>query len=274
MQKDKILLIKINKVVGTLYIPAKETQNAIIYAKGGPSLGDDGKSPVWAIAKKYNYVLFIPDYIGFCRSDGIFSFKGCIETINESEQFLKGKVSAHTIDTGEKIEISTKNQVLIGSSWGGAIVPFYEKFRKSSIRYIGLIKPVTDWKSQGRTNDQEENVELTAQSIKNGWGNIYRGFSKSLWPKIFLGQVSECNPIDCIRLLQGKYVIICHGKKDDVVNWKKSKKYYEKLQGNNIESDISYFENEGHSSNMNVLGLEYILKKIQKNMKGVNTYAN
>lgn len=262
--KEKILLIKIKNVVGYLYIPAYKTNKAVIHAKGGPSFGDAGDSIVWSIAKKHNRILFVPDYIGYCRSDGIFNFKNCIKTLYEAEDFLSGKLTATVTTTKEKISLNCDDIVLIGSSWGGAIAPFLEKYRKSSIKYIALAKPVTDWKTQGKTQYPEEKVSETSRSIQSGWSNIYRGFGQSEWPNIFNGQLTEYNPIDNLNLLQDKVVFITHGLLDDGIYWEKSLKFYEKLKKVNSKVYFKTYKNEGHSSKMNALGLKFMLNKIEK----------
>jgi hypothetical protein len=264
--KQGIYLVRIQNVVGHLYIPETATTKAIIHAKGGPSLGDDGNSAIWPAAKKYNYILFVPDYIGYCHSSGEFNFDSCIDTFIEAEQFLTGKQTAIDTFSGKTISLSCDELVLVGSSWGGAMVPFLEKNQKSSIKNIALIKPVTDWTTQGKTKDEEENTEQTNQFIQNGWLDIYRGYQKSEWPQIFAGKLTNYNPLHNIQLLKDKNVIICHGEKDNVISVKKSQKYYQefKKQFPDANVKLKVFKNLDHSSKMNYEGLKFILKTLSK----------
>src|SRR5688500_10509205 len=110
-----IILIKIKQVVGYLYLPDRPNGTAVIWCKGGPSLGDNGNSDLWPFLKRKNITLFIPDYIGYCRSDGKFDFKSCIETITESEKFLNGDIEALDTLTGEKLKSKIKKMILVGS---------------------------------------------------------------------------------------------------------------------------------------------------------------
>jgi len=265
--EDKIFLIKIKKVEGMLYLPkgSFEIEKAVIHAKGGPSLGDEGNSSLWGIAKKYQWALFVPDYIGYCRSDGNFTFKNCVYTLYEAEDFLRGKIEGIAVETGEKIKLKCKEILLIGSSWGGAIVPFLEKYKKSQIKAIGLIKPVLDWKSQGKTRFSEEDVFQTNRSIIRGWLNIYRGYKNSEWPKIFQNGLSEYNPLDNLSLLREKVVFLCHGGKDKVVNWRKSCLFYRAFKKEYPKGKIFWklFKNQDHSSKMTAVGLNFILKKLK-----------
>ncbi|MCL5784388.1 MAG: prolyl oligopeptidase family serine peptidase [Patescibacteria group bacterium] len=264
--QDIIINVKIHQVIGILYLPSFPTNSAIIYAKGGPSFADTGDSPLWPTAKKYNYALFIPDYIGYCRSYGNFNFKNCLQTIYESEDFLRGKLVATQVDTQKKIKLKFQNIVLVGSSWGGAIVPFLEKYKHSQIKHICLLKSVLDWNTQGKTEFPEEDVLQTDILIENGWENIYRGYKDSEWPEIFAGHLSEYNPLDHPELLKGKYVYICHGDKDQSINWRKSYQFYQKLQQDKSRNGVFWklFKNEGHNDQINIKGLDFSLRKIKQ----------
>ena len=252
---DQISLIKINQVVGNLYLPEKPTKKAIIFANGGPALGDQGNSNLWSAAKENNYILFIPDYIGHSRSDGEFNFKNCLETIFESEKYLKEKFNCTEI-------------ILVGNSWGGAIVPFLEKYQKSDIKTICLVQPLTNWITQGKTSYPEEDVIQIDREIKTIWKNIYRGYADSEWPDIFLGKLKEFNPIDNLELLKDKQVFIYHGKQDSVIHFSKSQKYYQKFKKEFPKSKVFLKKLNGNHSNLFIKkALDSILKNLTKNNK-------
>lgn len=260
--KQKILTVKINHVVGSLYLPSRVSKYGVIVAKGGPSLGDNGKSPLAEVSNKYATTLFIPDYIGYCRSDGVFNFRNCIETLLESQDFLEGRCDGTDINTGKKVKLNNKEIILIGSSWGGAMVPFIDKYKKSGIQHIGLIKAVTDWKTQGSTRYVEENVKSTNQIILNYWDHIYRGYEHSEWPKIFIDAPSEFNPIENINLLKNKHIYLVHGKQDRTINWRKTRKYEQSLRNDDIEVNSYYIADGKHDDSTTVQGLDFILDSI------------
>jgi hypothetical protein len=276
--EDKIFLVKIKKVEGMLYLPrgSFKIKKAVIHAKGGPSLGDEGNSPLWEVAKKHQWALFVPDYIGYCRSAGTFSFRNCVYTLYEAEDFLRGCKKGIIVETGKTIQLKCEEILLIGSSWGGAIVPFLEKYKHSKIKVVGLIKPVLDWKSQGRTNFPEEDVIKTNRSIVRGWLNIYRGYKKSEWPAIFKKGLREYNPLDNLHLLKEKIIFLCHGEKDEVVNWRKSYSFYQALKRKYPKIKIFWklFKNQDHSSKMTAVGLGYILKKLSSKGKKTQKMRN
>lgn len=257
----KIQLVKFGQIVGSLYLPDKPTA-VVIYAKGGPSLGDDGHSPIWPVCRKYQVALLVPDYIGYCRSDGVFNFKNCVATLTESEDFLKGQTAAGNLKTGREIHLNFDQIILLGSSWGGAIVPFLEKYRRSQISQIGLISPLTNWISQGKTKYQEEDEISTMKLIQGGFGNIYRGFDKSEWPEIFAGKNREFNPIDNVALLGKKNVYIIHGNKDQVIHWSKSREYYLRLKAISQKKVLwKLLPNATHAPSSRIKGCELILKE-------------
>ncbi len=267
---ERIIFVRLDKVLGMLYLPSGKLSYGIIHAKGGPSFGDSGESFLWPIAKKYNAALFVPDYIGYCRSYGVFNFRNCVETLYEVDDFLRGKRFGINNQTGKAIKINCPQVVLMGSSWGGAIVPFIEKYKKTAIEHIVLVKPVTDWPTQGKTKDPEEKTEQTDEFLKRGWKNVYRGYSESEWPQILKGKLKEFNPKDNLNLLKGKHVYIAHGLHDEAINWKKSQKYYQLLKNSGMAQSVSWkLFNDGHSSQMNARGLNYALQKITT--KEINT---
>lgn len=256
-----ITLVKINQVVGHLYQLAKPADSVVIYLKGGPSLGDDGNSILWPITKKHKYDLFIPDYIGYCRSAGDFNFKSCVNTISESENFIRGKAKGLNTLTGQELYLNYKNIILVGSSWGGAIAPFINKYGQSSIQTVILIKPVTDWSTQGKTSFPEENTDQTNQYILNAWLNIYHNYQDSEWPKIFKGLAPELNPIEHSSLLKNNKVIIIHGKQDETIHYSKSQSYYQTLQKNKVDVQLKLLSGN-HSSLFNTKALDVALKML------------
>lgn len=261
---DNISLIRIKNVVAYYYFSDKCLDNAVIYAKGGPSFGDSGESPLWKIAKRYRYSLLIPDYIGYCRSYGKFTFDNCLETIIECEKFLRGEISATDCLNEKEITSHKNNVILVGSSWGGAIVPFINRKTDTKIKIVGMIKPVTDWTTQGKTRYKEEKIEETNVLIAKGWENIYRGYSDSEWPKILEGIGRNFNPIDNVDELKNTFVHVFHGKQDKVVNWRKSAVYFNKLKSINPKGRYSLMLTQGdHGSQTNINGLRYILRRIK-----------
>ena len=151
-------LVNTNEVFGYLYLPTGSIKAVVILAKGGPSFSDDGKNKVWPVCKKNNVALFVPDYLGSGRSaGGNFSMKNCLETLQLSEEALVGKQNWLDTYSGNKFQVKFTNIILVGSSWGGSIAPFYFNYNPQTvIEKLGLFSPVTEWNSQDRYLVEEE----------------------------------------------------------------------------------------------------------------------
>lgn len=249
---ETINMVHTQQVVGMHYQQDATLENkakVIIYLKGGPSFGDDGNSGLWPVAQKYNFDLFIPDYIGYCRSDGNFSFESCVETIYQAYDYLRAQYA---------------QIILVGSSWGGAIAPFHELKRKLNIDTVILVKPVTDWVAQQNTSLKRGSMQRHDEEMRYAWLNMYRGYEKSEWAQIFGCNpdfdVAPYNPVDNTSLLKGRKVFVCHGKKDDVVDWRQSKRYVAKLLSNGVDVTALYDPNGSHSSEYTASALDASLK--------------
>lgn len=257
-------LVKTGKLVGYIYLPSGNVSAVIIFAKGGPSFGDNGDSKVWPSCSKKSVALFVPDYLGSGRSGGSqFSMESCLETIKLSEtSLLKGR----WLDThiGTEFNLSFKQIYLVGSSWGGAIAPLYFSFNpKTVIDTLGLFYPVTEWDSKVKYQVKEEPDDVFLNSIKLGWSNYYQRFGHSDWIKIIQGKLPEYNPMNTVGQLSGKNVFITHGNKDKVVYWKRSYKYYQKLKDLGMNCNWLLLANCTHGGSAPAKAMECFLKWVK-----------
>ena len=86
-------LIKIGRVSGMFYHGKSRVRTLLVYGLGAPVVPDNGLLPEADVVMKYQADLFVPDYIGYGRSDGKFTPMGCINTfLNLYEGFAKGCV--------------------------------------------------------------------------------------------------------------------------------------------------------------------------------------
>lgn len=249
----KAILIKLNKVVGYYYPADKPNKLAMVSILGAPGFGDTGSSGSAKTANKLGVSVFKPDYIGMCRSDGQFSFKNCVETIYESLDFLTGKITALNAETGKKYpkqSYKQKDVIVQGTSFGGTIAPFIDKYKKTAVKYVILASPVTDWKKLNqKENIKAEDPEIFNNIVQNGMANIYRGYANSEFPEIVRGKSTEFNPMDNTDLLKDKKVYILHGNKDKSINWKMPYEFYKKLEKENKTESVYWklLKNHGHT---------------------------
>lgn len=268
--QERAIFTRTGSIVGYLYLPKTPTNTVIIYCEGGPMLAPSGNSPIfWKACSAYNVALFVPDYLGSCRSDGDnFSIESCLKTIFLSERFLLGKQNAINIPQMTNYKIKFQQIILMGGSWGGSIAPFYHrKFPNTRIKHIALIAPLVDWKTQCKTDAKESSMEQFLFEIKHGYNNIYRNIHKSNWLKIVRGLSTKWNPQDNIKHLKNLWITVAHGDKDISINYKKSVKYIEALKNNDpTNNQIHFHKLKGitHFEPIEVHGTTAILNQLKQ----------
>ena len=121
-------LLKIDKIVGILYTTGGKKKNVIIYGIGAPIPPDNGNLPDAPIILRYNADLFVPDYIGYGRSDGKFTPKNCINTfIFLFDAFSNGCTTKNYYEN-KSYWLKYKRVIFIGRSFGGTYIPLLPRF--------------------------------------------------------------------------------------------------------------------------------------------------
>src|SRR3989344_7348218 len=80
MRTYQTKLIRIKHIAGMLYMSNAPRNTLVIYGLGAPLMPDSGNLPDARTIMSFDADLFVPDYIGYGRSDGIFTPKNCIKT--------------------------------------------------------------------------------------------------------------------------------------------------------------------------------------------------
>lgn len=229
-------IIKIRKIVAGFYTSDKQTNSIVIYAIGAPLTGDMGKLVTAPMLLSRGFDIFVPDYIGYCRSEGKFTPKNCIKTFLESYEYVRGG-QAIDVRTGEKLRMSYKNVLFIGSSFGGAYVPLLPRFNPK-IKNLAMLYPVTDYNLCG-TMKGEESINDFMRSMEYGYKYLYRGIMHPIWQKHFKNQ-DGLSPIDNLDFLKNAKVFIAHGKKDKCINYQQSLRYFDFLKKQHPQSIENY----------------------------------
>lgn len=229
MRNDfEVKIVRVKNITGAFYqIPGSKNRRLVIYAKGAPTVPDDGKAVDVPVILDYEVDLFIPDYLGYGRSEGAFTPEGCIQTLlNLYEYFTKG---CELVSNYGKLKIQTKYKEIyfIGMSFGGAYVPLLPRFNPK-IKNICLLCPVLDYKSQGKIKKEEKITDFMDAMTKDGYQHLYRGITDTIWKKHFKNN-DGFSPMDNIQFLKNSKVFIGHGTEDQSIHHSKSIKYYQKL---------------------------------------------
>ncbi|MFH1792576.1 MAG: prolyl oligopeptidase family serine peptidase [Patescibacteria group bacterium] len=247
---NNFIILKIGEIVGCYYFGLKKNKKIIIYALGAPTVPDNGKLEGVSMFIDKGFDVFVPDYLGFGRSDGLFTPDNCIKTL----VFLNNKFSKGVLGIdhylNKEIFLKYKEIVFIGRSLGGAYVPLLPKYIKSLIN-IALFFPAVDQVSQGSIENEETNEDFMRTMKYSGYKHLYRGILLKCWPK-HLESKDGLSPMENIHLLKNVRVFIAHGKKDSCISYKKSLKYYNKIIEKFPEKEkqfkLKIYNEGGHNS--------------------------
>lgn len=222
--------LKIGKIVGTYYSCGQKTDTVLIWAVGGPTVPDNGYLSAAPIILRKEVDLFVPDYLGFGRSNGIFTPKNCIKTLLLMYKYFKKGTQGVCVYDLSKTFLRYKRIIFVGKSLGGAYVPLLSRFNKE-IKEIAVFCGAVDQSEQGAIKQEETNEDFIRTIVLGGYKFLYRGFvkNKKLWWK-HLNDLDGLSPMDNIGYLQSTRVFIAHGKKDEVVHFSKAVKYFEAMK--------------------------------------------
>jgi esterase/lipase len=225
----KYKIIKIKNISGVHYSCGKKTDTVLVWAIGGPTVPDNGDLASAPIILKRGIDVFVPDYIGFGRSEGVFTPKNCIKTLLSVYKSFKNGIEGISYYDDSKITLKYKRVVFVGKSLGGAYVPLLPRFN-NKITEIGVFCGAVDQSEQGRIPGEETNTDFVRTIEKGGYKYLYRGFveNKGLWWK-HLNDLDGLSPMDNTKYLKNTKIFIGHGKKDECIHYSKAVDYYNKI---------------------------------------------
>lgn len=230
MNNYHVQFLKIGHISGMYYtVLGRKTKRIVVYGIGAPVSPDAGKLDDASVVLDFETDLYVPDYIGYGRSDGVFTPMNCVKTfLNLYDSFSRGCDGICNY-AGIKKKLHYEEIHFIGRSFGGAYVTLLPRFNKK-ITNICTIFPMLNWANIGKSEGQiEETVDGFFKAMKeDGYQFLYRGILNGVWKKHFAGE--DCfNPIDNIKYLKNAKVFIGHGKKDISIYYGNSLSYYERL---------------------------------------------
>lgn len=213
MKKIQTKLIRIKGIVGLLYRNFDEgVDSLVVFAKGAPNIPDDGPLVDAETILDFKVNLFVPDYIGYGKSDGTFTPVNCIKTFLDSYNYFR--------------EIYRK-VYFIGFSFGGAFLSLLPRFNPE-IKNICLISPILDYQSQGKFGGEETVDDFVTSMKKDGYKHLYRGILSTGWINHFNCK-DDLYPLKNIKYLGRTKLFIAHGRKDKTIHFSKSVDYYKKI---------------------------------------------
>jgi esterase/lipase len=207
------------------------------------------------------FVLLYPNYIGTWASHGVMSWEKCVDTVLQSIHFLNGGKGENVYDKSD-VAWRVKDITLVGGSFGGSVV-LVTGAKTDDVDYIVSVAAPTDWRDHSRIAEEPgEPIEELFNSIKRGWDNLWRIPSKKEWDRLATGNV-DLNPIDYVKELRDKNILLIHGELDNIVAVKRSKQFYEQLETGKGKHKLLILKGEGHRGN-DVVGREDVIQTVLK----------
>lgn len=232
----------IGDIRGVFYSKSKKkSKSLILYAKGAPTLPDDGELEDSEIILDFDIDIFVPDYLGYGRSNGIFTPQNCIKTFISLNSHFKNYY---------------QNIYFVGFSFGGAIVSLLPKFNKE-INNLCLISPILDYGAQGSKSGEETIDDFFRTMEHAGYKHLYRGIAKKVWRDHFSNK-DKLYPKHNIKHLSDKKVFLSHGRKDSVIHYAKTVSFYNSLHTAFPENENNFRLNiydHGHDKKTRLLAL-------------------
>lgn len=220
-------LLRVGEIVGMHYSSAKETDTVVIYGIGAPIPPDNGTLPDAPYIVAKNTDVFVPDYIGYGRSDGEFTPENCIRTFTDIyEKFNEGIIGTNSYEN-TRVPLKYEHILFVGRSLGGTYVPLLPRFNPE-ITDLAIFCPVVDSKSCGSIEGEETNEQFLRSMKEDGYHHLYRGVLDDTWRK-HLENDDDLSPMDNIDHLKNAKLFIGHGLLDACVNYTKSQAYLEKI---------------------------------------------
>ncbi|HLE49414.1 MAG TPA: prolyl oligopeptidase family serine peptidase [Patescibacteria group bacterium] len=220
-------LLRINGIAGMHYRTNISPRALLIYGIGAPILPDNGNLPDAPNILERGVDVFVPDYIGYGRSDGNFTPQNCINTFVELYENFKQGCTGRNYYEGVSTKLKYERIIFIGRSFGGTYVPLLPRFN-SEIKELALFYPVVDSKHCGVVAGEETNERFLGSMKEDGYHYLYRGILDLMW-KAHLENEDDLSPMDNMEYLKEAKLFIAHGMKDACVDYSHSVEYFNQL---------------------------------------------
>ena len=220
--------LKIGRISGMFYkVKGRKAKRIVVYGIGAPMVPDSGMMKDASFILDFDTDLYVPDYLGYGRSEGRFTPLNCVKIFLQLYEALSQGCEGICHYEGLRRKLKYKEIYFIGSSFGGAYVSLLPRFNKK-ITNLGLVFPVVNWANIGKKPGEEAVKHFYAAMNGDGYKYLYRGVNSRLWKKHFQAR-DGLSPINNVEHLKDAKVFIGHGKKDKNISYKNSVNYYEKL---------------------------------------------
>lgn len=238
----KVLQLKIGGIFGNLYYRKEPNQarNLVIYGIGAPVIPDPGNLPDARIIMQYDTDLFVPDYIGYARSDGVHTPMNCVQTfLDLYDQFTDGCTGVNKY-SDVSIHLQYDRILFAGKSYGGIYVPLLPRFN-SEIKEICVIYGSVNNAACDDFPELETNDKFMTAMRENGYHHLYRGILNPMWEKHLNNEddLAPVQPQNVAALTEAK-VFIGHGTEDPYIHYSIAEDYYNRIIAAHPEYKSNY----------------------------------
>lgn len=243
-------LLRVGGIAGMFYSAHKDPAAIVVYGIGAPIAPDSGNLPDAPLILKFNVDLFVPDYIGYGRSDGVCTPRGCIETfLKLHEAFSKGAYATNSYEN-YKTRVQYKRIIYIGRSFGSTYVTLLPRYN-SAIGEICSIYGALSNKACGTMPGEESNEAWMKAMKEDGYHHLYRGILSKKWER-HLNNEDGLSPMDNVGYLKNAKVFIAHSKDDPVLHYSQSTNYYGRIMSQfpdkKDQFKLKLYSGTGHDS--------------------------
>lgn len=205
------------EIVCEYLLPEKKTRKVVILAPGSP--GYPQQTKLMPFLANLGFAVFLPRYRGTFESGGEYlKYEPTKDITNIIDSLETGWYDAWD---NTKHSIKNPEVYLIGGSFGGSAVLLASNHPK--VKKVVAMAAVCDWK----VDSEVEPMDKLLQFFRKGFGMGYR-FSDANWKKLCSGKFY--NPINKVKEMNKKKILMFHGIGDEVVPFHTSQTFA-KLSG-------------------------------------------
>ena len=233
-------------IVAEFQEPVKKSRKVVIFLDGMPTMPGKKKKMLQFFAKK-GYWAFNPRYRGTWESGGDFLSKEPTQDVFDCIEALQKKFTS--IWTKQEYKIVNPEFYLIGCSFGGPAAVLASKHKK--VKKVISVAGVVDWTSESK----EESLDFLETVTKASFGEGYRFDSKNFKK---LKQGKFYNPIDQLKNIDAKKILLIHAADDDIVLVKPVLSFAKKIGAQ------TFIKNKGGHLSTSMMISWYNWRKIKK----------
>jgi len=233
----------IGKIGCDIALPTKNNKKKlVIICPGLPS--DPSNYKIMDLISNEGFLCLYPRYSGTWGSYGNFLKDSPVKDIEKIIHFLLKNKSFIDLSNNQKVKLVFNEIILLGTSFGGSVC-LVAGAKSKFVKKIIALSPIINYRDHARNPIyQEEDISTLGSYLKRAYGTIYN-FNETSWKEFIAGKL-DINPIDYIKQLNKKKVIILSGVKDKSLSFERIKNFFNEIPSKKKKNYV--FKDIGHLS--------------------------